>query len=881
MERKRVVTFALVIMFLASVFPKGSSSLGSIERYGTTGYGLPRLGEGICAEPREWIVDDDGAADFHSIQEAINAASTGDTVYVRNGTYYENVEVNKTVSLIGESKENTIVDGGGVAAVIYIENDNVLVTGFTVRNSGWGYYYYESSGISTDRASFCNITGNIASNIRYGISSWLGQNNSISRNTISNAEQGISFNGPQYSMVISNSIWNTSVAGIGLFVNSAYTSIVANAISNSSDTGIYSDNSPFALITGNTIVDNYVGIRLSQSHLNKIYHNSFINNAQQEVLSSSDSIWDNGYPSGGNQWSNYTGVDANEDGIGDSAQIIDSNNIDHYPLMNPWAQPWHDWSHYHNYTEVTRTLIYLNETYPDIVDVFSIGKSWENKEIYCIKLTNESNTHPKPELFFVGYHHARELISAELPLYFAVDAATNFGTNQTLTRMLNYSEIYVVPALNVDGFDAVKQNEWQRKNVHPFDEDNDTRLDEDPPSDMDGDAYVRALVLGTPWWADNSTIIGYEGNDTDADGTLDWVGGVDINRNYGYQWNATCTSGSPYSGAEDYRGPAPFSEPETQAIENLELQHNFTYALSIHSGSESVAYPWGYTKDPTPDDATFREVASNLSTLVGAPYGQGSQNYTLSGDWGDWTYANRSTYALTCEIYGNNSAWQSEAGPDPDTWWIWGVFQVFNPDPSQIEPVTQRWLPMFTYITDRAIAEAYDVATINTVTPKTVVMQGYSTYVSATVTNLGKFTESFNVAFYANATAVQTKGITLASRDSANVTFTWDTAGFVKGNYTISACAWPISGEKNMMNNNFTYGWVTVVMVGDITGTILFLPDGKCDGADIAVVAMCFGSYPGALPPLTWYSNCDVNNDGHCDGADIAIVAAQFGKADP
>ena len=131
--------------------------------------------------------------------------------------------------------------------------------------------------------------------------------------------------------------------------------------------------------------------------------------------------------------------------------------------------PWRDWNHYHNYTEIVNTLQLLNTVYPSIVDIFSLGKSWLNQDIYCIRLTNESNIHPKPKLFFVGYHHAREPISAELPLYFAVEAATKFGTNETITHMLNYSEIYIVPALNIDAFNVVKQNEWQRKNVHPFD----------------------------------------------------------------------------------------------------------------------------------------------------------------------------------------------------------------------------------------------------------------------------------------------------------------------------------------------------------------------------------------------------------------------------
>jgi hypothetical protein len=436
-----------------------------------------------------------------------------------------------------------------------------------------------------------------------------------------------------------------------------------------------------------------------------------------------------------------------------SGKVIGSDDASHVVTDEPWV----DWEHYHNYTEIVSTLLYLNSTYSSIVDVFSIGKSWLNRDIYCIRLTNESDTQPKPKVFFVGYHHAREPISAELPLYFAVEAATSFGTNTTITRMLNRSEIYIIVALNVDGLYLIKQNEWQRKNAHPFNEDGDGLLDEDPPEDEDGDGYIEDLFYLDAY---DYHLIRWEGTDNDSDGFSgeDWLGGVDINRNYGYQWNATCDSGSPYPSAEDFRGSAPFSEPETRAIRDLALTHDFKYAVSFHSGTETIGYPWGYTYDPTPDDAIFREVGANLSALVGAPYGPNSNLYTMSGSWDDWMYGNRSTLAFTCEIYGNDTAWCYTPGPEPHTWWEGGIFQAFNPNPKDMETVVQRWCPVFTYVTERAIAEyapnAPDIAIINVTTDRTVVGAGFTDSITVTIENQGSESGSFTVSAYCNDTPI-------------------------------------------------------------------------------------------------------------------------------
>ncbi|UCE96903.1 MAG: hypothetical protein JSV51_04795 [Candidatus Bathyarchaeota archaeon] len=537
--------------------------------------------------------------------------------------------------------------------------------------------------------------------------------------------------------------------------------------------------------------------------------------------------------------------------------------------------PWGDWEHYHNYSEIVDTLLYLNDTYSDIVDVFSIGRSWQDQDIYCIKLTNENLTFIKPEVLFVGYHHARELISSELSLYFSVVVASNYGVNATFTRLLDYCEIYIVVALNVDGFDAVRNNEWQRKNTHSCDEDGDSFLDEDPPDDEDGDGFIEDLL----WW--NGVLwefVRWEGVDNDGDGLLneDWIGGVDLNRNYGYEWNASTYTGSSDPNDEDYKGPSPFSEPETQALRDLALAHEFKYALSFHSGVEVILYPWGYTSDPSSDDQKFQEIASEIAMLVDSPYQQSSQLYTASGTWDDWMYGNRSTFGLTCEIYGNHSAWQYDPGPYQNSYWERGVFQFFNPEPRNIESVVRKWFPAFTYLIDRAISESNNIV-ITQITPqKIIVEQGVSLAINTTIESQGEYTYIFNVTVTANSTIIQTwENISLEGSNFTTVGFIWNTTDLIKGNYTIAAFASPVPNETDTQDNTLDDRWIFLTILGDVSA------DGRVDITDIVMTIEAYGktnNSPGWDQP-EWYTNMDVNNDNKIDITDIVVVIDEFGNS--
>jgi len=175
--------------------------------------------------------------------------------------------------------ENQVTGNGGVA--VSLSGSNSCASGNNITANAGGI------GSSSD----CSIYGNhIAENLGAGIV--VGRNNNVSGNNVTGNR------------------WGMFLGGTG------------------------------SVISGNYITANYeAGIYISQAPYNVIHHNSFKNNSIQVfVYDVSPNLWDDGYPSGGNYWSDYTGVDANHDGIGDSDYVIDENNIDHYPLMGMFSE---------------------------------------------------------------------------------------------------------------------------------------------------------------------------------------------------------------------------------------------------------------------------------------------------------------------------------------------------------------------------------------------------------------------------------------------------------------------------------------------------------------------------------------------------------------
>ncbi len=404
---------------------------------------------------------------YQHIQDGVDNANSDDTVYVFGGVYYENVEVNKQILLVGENKENATIDAGGEGSCLHITADSVTVTGFTVRNSGGISFGVGGIQISS---SYCKVTSNIAKeNAFHGImifgeygdrhdnivshnivsdNNWTGilvsrfgdeaYDNVISDNLITgNTYFGIDLNGDHGTIVSGNTIqdneygiaatepfsygarisgntisgndygiyndawsgfgdatisdntisdnalgglyiktWEDDTVaqnvvsgngGSGIFIWTGQGTVIANnIISGNSEDGItlsadlnhifgnYIDhnlrgvnlNGHDNLVYENTVVSNTeYGLYVGYAWNDTIYHNDLINNgvnAFNEDISNVN-VWDDGYPEGGNCWSDYAGVDSlsgpgqdvpGSDGIGDTPYQIPGGGQDSYPLLS-------------------------------------------------------------------------------------------------------------------------------------------------------------------------------------------------------------------------------------------------------------------------------------------------------------------------------------------------------------------------------------------------------------------------------------------------------------------------------------------------------------------------------------------------------------------
>jgi nitrous oxidase accessory protein len=277
------------------------------------------------AAPKTIIVPDD----YSTIQDAIGNASEGDTIYVKKGVYVENPVVNESVSLVGEDRDATVID---VTAGLKVESNNVTIRGFTIYD-GW-------CGISLS-GNHCSISGNKITDATNGIVLF-GYENSITGNIFESIglSSAIQLNFANRNFVTNNYI-DSCVEGIQIWQNSNNNTVTENTIINCQDHAIRFQYSNDNTIMLNNITNSGCGTSIYGSNRNIISNNNYVNNTFQ-FSANEDYYLSFGYNRSvntinQNYWGDYTGADANGDGIGDTPYVIDENNQDNNPLMTPVA----------------------------------------------------------------------------------------------------------------------------------------------------------------------------------------------------------------------------------------------------------------------------------------------------------------------------------------------------------------------------------------------------------------------------------------------------------------------------------------------------------------------------------------------------------------
>lgn len=266
--------------------------------------------------------------DYATIQASIDAPQTldGHTINVGEGIYFEHVVVNKSVSLIGQNRSSTIIDGNNVGVVIDVVANNVTIKDFTIKR---GFY-----GIFVSHSDSCLIMENDVFDHHNAIFVYYSNDCTIDQNiAANNTERGIFITNSWNFSITDNQAYNNRYYGIT--ANASSNGLIArnNAYNNSWD-GIGLDNSSNITIVGNDVTNNFhFGIYIGgSSGDNLFYDNNILNNGGKQVsVFLSSNRWDNGVE--GNFWGIYSGVDLDQDGINDMPQLVDLGVYDNYPLL--------------------------------------------------------------------------------------------------------------------------------------------------------------------------------------------------------------------------------------------------------------------------------------------------------------------------------------------------------------------------------------------------------------------------------------------------------------------------------------------------------------------------------------------------------------------
>lgn len=262
--------------------------------------------------------------------------------------------------------------------------------------------------------------------------------------------------------------------------------------------------------------------------------------------------------------------------------------------------------------EVMAELDEMRTLYPNLITVREAlpGTTAQGRQLFWVRISDNPDTdEDEPEALYTGMHHAREPMSIMNLIFFMHYILENYASDPDVQEIIDNTELYFIPCLNPDGYEY-------NRSTNPS---------------------------GGGMWRKNRR--------NNGNGTY----GVDLNRNYGYQWGYNNSGSSPTSSSETYRGPSAFSEPETQMVRDFCLGHEFVTALNDHAYGNYLIVPWGYI-NVLAEATLYAGIGDDLNTcnnyLVGNCYT--TVGYAVNGTSDDWMYGEQTAkdkiYAITPEI---------------------------------------------------------------------------------------------------------------------------------------------------------------------------------------------------------------------------------------
>lgn len=288
-------------------------------------------------------------------------------------------------------------------------------------------------------------------------------------------------------------------------------------------------------------------------------------------------------------------------------------------------------SGYHTNAEMVAEIHAAQEAYPELVEVRSIGKSHQGRDIWVAKVSdNVTEDEAEPEILVDALHHARERLTVEQALYLLRVLTEDYATDEAVRDVVDSRETWIIFSVNPDGhvYDVAgfPKRLW-RKNRQP----------------TPGSTYV----------------------------------GTDLNRNYDYKWKC-CGGSSGNPAAWNYRGPKPFSAPETRVMRDFVRSRvvggiqQIRLHITLHTNGEQVLWPYGYTRADRPSDMTvadhraFVAIGRAMAARNGYKPMQSSDLYVTDGDQIDWMYGRYRIFSFTWELYPREQTTAAKDHYNPD-----------------------------------------------------------------------------------------------------------------------------------------------------------------------------------------------------------------------